>query len=304
MAVIAVAGGTGNVGRTIVEALVAAGKHDIRILARKANPELEAKLGAAIIPVDYNDVAATTRALEGNNVHTVISAISMMILDGTNPEISLIAAADASKATRRIISSGWGIPHTTAQIAQLPSVKLKLDAEAALAATKDLEHTVVQCGFFLDYWTAKPSYMAPQTLVIDVPNRAAAIPGTGDVPVAFTHTTDVARFVSTLLDAEKWEAESIVVGDKVTWNQFLALAEGVTGAKFKVGHDDVETLKSGKVTELPGHVPAYAFFPKEMLQSFHATFGLWFQDGLFDLTASSAATGFRALSVKEALEWK
>lgn len=42
MVVIAVAGGTGNVGRTIVEALVAVGKHDIVVLSRTvrlAEPE-------------------------------------------------------------------------------------------------------------------------------------------------------------------------------------------------------------------------------------------------------------------------
>ena len=34
MVVVAVAGGTGNVGRTIVEALLAEGKHDVLILSR------------------------------------------------------------------------------------------------------------------------------------------------------------------------------------------------------------------------------------------------------------------------------
>lgn len=39
MAVIAVAGGTGNVGRTLVEAIITAGKHDVKVLARKVSPE-------------------------------------------------------------------------------------------------------------------------------------------------------------------------------------------------------------------------------------------------------------------------
>lgn len=39
MAIIAVAGGTGNVGRTIVEAIVAAGKHEVKILARKVSTQ-------------------------------------------------------------------------------------------------------------------------------------------------------------------------------------------------------------------------------------------------------------------------
>ena len=35
MAVIAVAGGTGNLGRTLVDAIVAIGKHKVKILARQ-----------------------------------------------------------------------------------------------------------------------------------------------------------------------------------------------------------------------------------------------------------------------------
>lgn len=35
MVVVAVAGGTGGLGRMLVDALVATGKHDVKILARK-----------------------------------------------------------------------------------------------------------------------------------------------------------------------------------------------------------------------------------------------------------------------------
>jgi nucleoside-diphosphate-sugar epimerase len=35
MAIIAVAGGTGNVGRAIVEAILATGGHEVKILSRK-----------------------------------------------------------------------------------------------------------------------------------------------------------------------------------------------------------------------------------------------------------------------------
>ncbi|KAM0330847.1 hypothetical protein ACHAQA_003802 [Verticillium albo-atrum] len=304
MAVIAVAGGTGNVGRTIVEALVATGKHDVKILGRKANPELEQKLGATIIPVDYTDIAATTKLLEDNNVHTVVSAINMMALDGVPPEIELIRAADASKTTKRIISSGWGVAHTADQVTQLASVGPKLNAKKALQETKDLEYTVVHNGFFLDYWSAKPSNMTPNTTVVDIPNKTAAIPGDGNTPVAFTHTTDVGKFVAALVDADKWDAESTIVGDKVTWNEFVKLAESAHGAKFTVTYDGIEDLKSGKVTELPGQIPAYQFVPKEFLQSLYSTFGLWFASGVFDITPSPLASVISPLKVKEGLEIK
>ncbi|KAF9870624.1 hypothetical protein CkaCkLH20_11930 [Colletotrichum karsti] len=316
MAVIAVAGGTGNVGRTIVEAIVAAGKHDVKILARKANPELEKQVGASIIAVDYANIEATTKALEDNNVHTVISTINMMPPSGeAPPEIELIRAADASKTTKRIISSGWGIPHNEGQAGMFPSVPNKLKAQSFLRnETKDLEHTVVHNGFFLDYWgpQAEKSNMTPVTLFFDIPGNAAAIPGSGNTPIAFTHTNDVAKLVAASLDLEKWEPDTYIVGDKVTANEFLQLAETAKGTKFDVAYDSVENLKAGKPTELPGQIPAYAFFPKEAYQGMAAVFGLWFDDGTFDIPPAGQKTlndvfpEIKAWTVKDILNkaWK
>lgn len=59
--------------------------------------------------MDYSDVEAVTKTLEENNVDTVISAIFMM---GEPKEIQLIQAADASKTTKRMISSDYGLPHS------------------------------------------------------------------------------------------------------------------------------------------------------------------------------------------------
>ena len=76
------------------------------------NPDLEAELKTRIIAVDYADVEAVTKVLEENNVHTVISAITMLHMGGPEPkEVELIRAADASKVTKRMISSDWGPPH-------------------------------------------------------------------------------------------------------------------------------------------------------------------------------------------------
>jgi hypothetical protein len=65
-----------------------------------------------VLAVNYDDVPGLTRTLEDNNVHTVISTITMMPIDGSTPkEVEVIQAADASKTTRRLISSDWGIPY-------------------------------------------------------------------------------------------------------------------------------------------------------------------------------------------------
>ncbi|KAM5343776.1 hypothetical protein ACJ41O_012313 [Fusarium nematophilum] len=45
----------------------------------------------------------------------------------------------------------------------------------------------------------------------------------------------------------------------------------------------MELLLSGKITELPSHPSLYSQMPKEQIQALFATFGVWFEKGLFHL---------------------
>lgn len=268
---VGVAGGTGHVGRAIVEAIVATGKHEVLILGRTANPQLSAELGVPILAVDYTNVDALAKTLEEHKVHTVVSAILMMPSpSGELPkEVELIQAADKSRFTKRIISSDWGVPHTKEHISQHISVKLKFDAEKALKKATSLESTKFINGYFMDYWGIPQvkSYMPPTTMVLDIPNNTAAITGSGNTPVVFTHTSDIAKFVAASLDLESWDAVSYIIGDRVTWNEFLRLAEETKRTKFTVAYDSLEKLQKGQVTELPGHVAVYPFFPRSDFNS-------------------------------------
>ncbi|KAK4446799.1 isoflavone reductase [Podospora aff. communis PSN243] len=288
MAIVAVPGGTGNVGRSIVEALLASGKHQVKVLSRKPNPILEAEIGAPILAVDYSNVDAITKVLEDNNIDTVISGIAMHSIDGSRPhELEMIRAADKSKTTKRMISSDWGTPVKEEDIGAIPSIIHKWDAQKALNETKDLEWTVFHNGFFLDYWglPGVKSHMINSPLVnwLDVANNAAAIPGVGNTPALFTHTTDVARFVVASLDLPKWDRATFIYGDKVTWNEMVRYAEEAKGTKFTVTYDSVERMKKGETTELPGQIPLYKYIPKGVMQDYAAIFGLWFDSGAFDL---------------------
>ena len=75
------------------------------------------------------------------------------------------------------------------------------------------------------------TYMLPETPFIDIPALRAAIPGSGNERVAWTHTTDVARFVRRLVEVEEgtWEAKSVIVGDTVALNEILRWGEEVRG---------------------------------------------------------------------------
>ncbi|KAL6401271.1 hypothetical protein AUP68_15138 [Ilyonectria robusta] len=136
-------------------------------------------------------------------------------------------------------------------------------------------------------------------------NNTAAILGSGDVPVVFTHTADVAKFVAASLALSQWEPDTYVIGDKLTWHEFLPLAEAAKGVKFKVTYDSVETLKSGSITELPSHPYLYPFFPKEQLQGLLASMELLFECGLFDFkpqrTINQSFPNVKAKTIKELL---
>ncbi|KAF5844423.1 hypothetical protein GGP41_001390 [Bipolaris sorokiniana] len=250
MGIVAVAGGTGQLGRTIVEEILKRGGQEVIIFSRK--------------------------------VDTVISTLNMTI--SNEPELALLTAANQSKTTKRYIPSLWGVEYTPELCAILPMSTNKLTVLGALESTS-LEYTVVINGLFMDYY-GQPhvkSHISPLAIVIDMANNAAAIPGSGDVPVAFTYTHDIGRMVVALLTLPKWSKESYIIGDKLTWNEVLQIAQDIKGVKFDVKYDSVETLRKGQTTELPSHTPMYPFFPKEQLQGVLAGFGLFMENGSFDL---------------------
>lgn len=110
--------------------------------------------------------------------------------------------------------------------------------------TTNLEWTRFDNGFFLDYYgppTFK-SYMQRVAWAIDIANKKAGIPGTGNEPMTFTYTFDVAKFVVTALDLPKWEQLMYCYGEKTTWNKVLKQAEVATGKTLTVPRLPVSRL--------------------------------------------------------------
>ncbi|KAF5635005.1 isoflavone reductase like P3 [Fusarium tjaetaba] len=298
MPVVAIAGSTGSVGRFIVEETIADGNFEV-------NPSLEKELGARILAIDYSDPNSIATLLEENNVEVVIAALS-----GHTPpeqELGLIQAAAKSKVTKRYIPSVWGIKYRPEQ-SWFFNAAAKLSLFEALEKT-DLEWTAVANVFFLDYWGTPnlKTYLDPLTIVLDIPARKAAIPGNPDQPAIFTYTKDVARFTAKLLTLEKWDPVSYIIGDRLSWKEFVKLAEEVTGDKFEVTYDSVELLQSGKVTELPGHLAVYPSFPKNALQTMLSELGIFFNQGGMDFqpekTLNSLFPEIKVATARDVLEF-
>ncbi|KAF5255614.1 hypothetical protein FOXYS1_13965 [Fusarium oxysporum] len=109
MAIVAIAGGTGGVGKTIVEHLQHHGAHKLFILGRKAPAESTPESPTFLV-VDYSNVEALTILLEDHKIDTVVSAINLETDAGGQSQLSLIAAAEKSQTTRRLIPSEFVTP--------------------------------------------------------------------------------------------------------------------------------------------------------------------------------------------------
>ena len=111
-----------------------------------------------------------------------------------------------------------------------PSIQWWLDAADRLKAS-GLQYTRVIPGFFMDYWGMPhvQTHLQPFTFGIDIPSGTAAIPGDGNNVICMTYTYDMATYLVKALDLDEWPEFSLIVGDEVTYNQILKMAEEFTG---------------------------------------------------------------------------
>ncbi|KAF4967026.1 hypothetical protein FSARC_5317 [Fusarium sarcochroum] len=303
MKVIAVAGGTGHVGRPIVETLAESASFKVLVLGRKAPDETKGGLpvSTTYLQVDYANVEALAHLLKQHNVHTLISTIQITGETASSAQVNLISASDKSSAVKRFIISAWGalpneqyLPSATI-CTRLPSANASPRsptatfhaASIARLRQTNIEWTQFAVGFFLDYYGLPKikTHLPMLTFALDIANREAAIPGTGDEAISFTYTYDMAKFVAAFLKEPKWEELTVCYGERTTWNKFLKVAEEVIGEPFQVTYDSAESLQRGEVTELPSHKTelAASSFPEVIARQLLAILGMWAANGQFDI---------------------
>ncbi|TPX69822.1 hypothetical protein SpCBS45565_g02240 [Spizellomyces sp. 'palustris'] len=236
-AVIAVAGGTGGLGRHIVEELVENGKYRVVVLSRTPNPSLTT-LGVDVRPIDYTSHTSLVKALE--NVHTVISCIATEGEALVAVQIKLIHAAEAA-GVKRFAPSEWASDTQINTIIEGYFPKKEVIEE--LRKSK-LEWTLYMNGVFMNY-LASPrgtGHLRPLKFVIDTENRTANIPGTGNEPIIMTTVQNVAKFVVGSLSLPSWPEKSGIIGDLTNYNHVVKAVERITGEKFQVEYRSLEQL--------------------------------------------------------------
>ncbi|KAI3032974.1 hypothetical protein CBS147353_1393 [Aspergillus niger] len=89
MSTIAVAGGTGGIGKTIVEALLQEPKYRVIVLTQ-SSPKKDPVLGRTQqIQINYDDVDSIVQTLEKHAIHTIISAIGIYTEEANQSQMNL-----------------------------------------------------------------------------------------------------------------------------------------------------------------------------------------------------------------------
>ncbi|KAJ5473381.1 hypothetical protein N7475_002947 [Penicillium sp. IBT 31633x] len=250
MSIIAVAGGTGGVGRTIIEKLLES-EFDVVVLTRSVRQNSDSEK-VQILQINYDDIPSMAHELERHNIHTIISAIGLVSDETSQSQLNLIEAAEKSASTKRFIPSEYSFVQTPELLPIDPSIQYWLDAANRLKAS-GLKYTRVIPGFFMDYWGMPrlQSHLQPFTFGIDISSGTAAIPGDGNNVICMTYTYDMATYLVKALELDEWPKFTVIVGDEVTYNQILSMAEEFTGKRFKVTYDTPDQIESGDVTIPP-----------------------------------------------------
>ncbi|KAJ5275589.1 hypothetical protein N7505_004134 [Penicillium chrysogenum] len=274
MVKVAVAGGTGGVGRTIVEELLRQDKHNVIILSRKSTP-LPGLPSVPVSAIDYDDIASVATFLREHSVDVVISTLSLFTEEVGKAQMNLIQAAIESSAVNRFIPSEFAFNYSHPGLLDFhAAAQMRIDA-ADLLRSSHVDFTRFVFGWMLDTWNPvrAKSHMPPMSWVLDFENRRARIPGDGKAPLTLLHSFDLAKFVAALLDEEsRWPETSAFAGDRITFNEVVELAESIMGQKWEVTYEPVSRLEKKDVVVFEQPEGSYDF--GERLRDVTAEFGL------------------------------
>ncbi|EFY84399.1 NmrA family transcriptional regulator [Metarhizium acridum CQMa 102] len=262
MVVVAVAGGTGGVGRTVLDAIAKSGQHQAIVLSRTTSAATAVNKPKHFA-VDYESVEQMKQVLQDNNVEVVVSALLLVDEDVAQSQINLIRAAAQSGTVTKFIPSEYYIDFH----APIPGADLftnfQLEAEAELSRHPQLTWTLIRVGIFLDHLTMphnpKTTYISPFWVFVDMDHEQCVFPGDGSQPLVLTHSQDLAAYIERLvgLPAENWPRESLVASNKLLVKDLESLVKKVTGRNFKVTYDSVEEIHKGHITPLPSNTAVF-----------------------------------------------
>ncbi|KAM0478951.1 hypothetical protein ACHAPX_004929 [Trichoderma viride] len=249
---VAIAGSTGILGPSVVEAFQKSGHFNITLLARANNIDAvkDQFLGIKVVQIDYDSPESLAKALE--NQDAVVSTLNHEL---HKPQIALIDAS-IKAGVKRFIPSEYGADASIQEIREIPYLRSKGIVQDYLIKP-GLSYTFLYTGPFLEWALLKGFFLNPD-------NADAHVWNGGDIPIGTTRLSDVGlAIVNTLLRPFETENRHLYVASRVTTqNEILAaVREMHPEIKFSIVPRDLESslaaaweaAKSGRSGE-PGFI--------------------------------------------------
>lgn len=249
---VALAGATGNLGPSILTALLEAG-FSVVVLTRKGGnaSKIPSNPNITIKEVDYSSVESLTPALQG--VEAVVSTVASEALGGQNPLIDASVAA----GVKRFLPSEFGSNLGNANAAALPVFGAKVATakylESVAAKNPSFSYTLVYNGPFLDWGIAVGFIINPQ-------EHSANLFNGGDRPFSATNLPTIGKAVAAILKNQSKTANRAVYIQDVSTTQkkLIAYAKEKDGKDFtttEVNTEDtrqegLKALSSGNVENI------------------------------------------------------
>ncbi|ETS80261.1 hypothetical protein PFICI_07790 [Pestalotiopsis fici W106-1] len=284
MSVVAVAGGLGDLGRLIAEALIETGKHEVYVMSRKTSQggstrtsPLTGKQYSSLIHTDYSSEESLVQQLADRQVDVIICTFIMDCDSASDAQIRLIRAAEKCACVKRFIPSEFNVEYEVGDdVLPYPEKRFHLAARRELEKTSTFEYAYIYPGMFMDYFGLPKveSSLRPLCFFVDPEKGLAVLPDDGEARMSMTFTTDAARYIALALDLEKWTRILTTVVSTVSLNELVKLLEESLGRKLQVLYQPLEKLLEHDAIDLPTNLEIAKEYPERFPEGLDQLRGL------------------------------
>ncbi|OBT70354.1 hypothetical protein VE03_00302 [Pseudogymnoascus sp. 23342-1-I1] len=217
---VALAGATGNLGPSVLKALLASNLFSITVLTRPSS-EHKFPSNVTVLPVDYSSPSSLTSALAGQD-----AVIALFGAEFAPLQLPLLDAAIAAGVTR-FIPSDFGSDTHNERVKALPVYAKKIEIQTAVAeraAKGQIEYTQIINGPFLD-WGFTNGFLA------DLGKKTVQLIDGGDTVISGTtreHIGTAVVGVLTHLEETRNRVVYVKNGD-VTQNEAVEIGKRLVG---------------------------------------------------------------------------
>lgn len=241
---VALAGATGNIGTSVLEALLDA-NFLVTVLSRihGNSSKLTPHPSLTIKEVDFNSTTSLMDALQGAEV--VISCLATLAIGSQNPLID----ASVAVGVKRFIPAEFGMDSRNPLCAALPVCAPKAETQKYLhektLCNPRFSWTGVTNGLFLD-WGLRVGF------ILSPAKHTAVLYNGGDIPFSTTTLADVARAILGVINNQDPTANRIIYihSAVTTQNKLIQYAKEKDGKEWRTTRKNTEDIRQESLLQL------------------------------------------------------